>query len=72
MITDAVPWLEQILAAIEEAQSGQTPEDLATAPTLEPLAPDPDPQSRAAAVGSCQRPPDPGGAMNHHRAPDRA
>lgn len=39
MTTDAAPWLAQIRPAIEEAQSGPTHEDLATAPTLSPWHP---------------------------------
>lgn len=39
MTVNATLWLEQILAAIEEAQSGPTHEDLATAPTLSPWHP---------------------------------
>ncbi|WP_306752432.1 DUF6634 family protein [Paracoccus actinidiae] len=39
MTTDAAPWFEQIRAAIDEARSGPTPEDLATAPTLSPWHP---------------------------------
>lgn len=39
MTTDAAPWLAQVRAAIDEARSGPTPEDLATAPTLSPWHP---------------------------------
>jgi hypothetical protein len=39
MTLDAALWLEQILAAIDEARSGPTPEGLAMAPMLSPWHP---------------------------------
>lgn len=39
MPADASLWLEQILAAIDEAQASPTPEDLAMAPILSPWHP---------------------------------
>lgn len=39
MTADDLHWLEQSLAAIDEAQAGPTPEDLATAPMLSPWHP---------------------------------